>query len=429
LTEAGIDALEHRNPGTKLSPAPPIGTGPTGRIAVGTTLDKYTSDQACRSELGRLSALDHQLVFQELIKLANLKNVVIYPVNPGGLEALDTNISQTMVPIEKDMARRQDRIESVMTLANATDGIAVVGTNDLRAGLARIVNDVSAYYLLGYYSTNSKQDGRFRQIKVSVKQDKVAVAARRGYVAAIPASAATRTLEAGNVVAPAEVTESLGPLARIGTSDLFTYGIVSGKDVVVVAEIASGDVELGKWKGGGTVKVVVSDPSGKEVGAVTSRIEAGARGVLMRVPYGSSAGPWKVAVTVSGADGSLDERLDVRVGTHRLLGDPILYRSTGVARTAVLRPVAEFLYRRTERVHIEWPMFKPLDRRTARLLDRRGQPIPVEASLTERTDDGQVVLAADLNLSQLSPGDYVLEVSAVSGAETQKRQVALRVVR
>jgi hypothetical protein len=313
-----------------------------------------------------------------------------------------------------------------VTLANATDGIAIVGTNDLRAGLSRIVNDVSAYYLLGYYSTNPQPDGKHRQIKVRVKQDNVDVAARRGYVAALPVAA--RTLESGEAT-PTDVTESMGALARIGTSDLFTYGIVSGKDLVVVAEISSGQVELGKWRDGGTVKIVVNDASGAQVGTTSGRIEAGTRGVLMRLPYGTSSGPWKVSVTLAGADGSMEERIDVRVGTHRLLADPILYRATGVARGAVLRPVADFLYRRTERVHIEWPILKPLDKRTTRLLDRRGQPIPVSATLTERPDEGQSMLAADLNLSQLSPGDYVLEVSVASGTETQKRQVGLRVVR
>jgi hypothetical protein len=74
-------------------------------------------------------------------------------------------------------------------------------------------------------------------------------------------------------------------------------------------------------------------------------------------------------------------------------------------------------------------VLKPLDQRTARVLDRRGQPLPVAATLTERDDAGQAMLVADVSLAQLSPGDYVLEVSAGSGAETQKRFVAVRVVR
>ena len=55
--------------------------------------------------------------------------------------------------------------------------------NNIELGVKRIVDDVSSYYLLGYYSTNAKLDGRFRSIKVRVKRSGVDVRARRGYKA------------------------------------------------------------------------------------------------------------------------------------------------------------------------------------------------------------------------------------------------------
>ena len=47
-----------------------------------------------------------------------------------------------------------------------------------------------------------------------------------------------------------------------------------------------------------------------------------------------------------------------------------------------LRPAADFQFRRTERVHIEWPMLKPFDDRQARLLGRTGQPLAVSVTVT-----------------------------------------------
>ena len=57
----------------------------------------------------------------------------------------------------------KQRIEVMRTLADNTDGIAVVNSNDLDRGMKRISDDLTSYYLLGYYSTNAKLDGRFRR--------------------------------------------------------------------------------------------------------------------------------------------------------------------------------------------------------------------------------------------------------------------------
>jgi len=40
--------------------------------------------------------------------------------------------------------------------------------------LERMVQDAGAYYLMGYYSTNTRLDGRFRRLTVRVKRPNVA---------------------------------------------------------------------------------------------------------------------------------------------------------------------------------------------------------------------------------------------------------------
>ena len=47
--------------------------------------------------------------------------------------------------------------------------------------MKQIMRDSSAYYLLGYNSTQAPSDGKFHEIKVRVKRPGVQVRARKGY--------------------------------------------------------------------------------------------------------------------------------------------------------------------------------------------------------------------------------------------------------
>ena len=74
--------------------------------------------------------------------------------------------------------------DSLRVLSDETGGFAVVNTNDFATAFQRIVDDNSSYYVLGYYPTNERRDGRFRKIEVRVDQARPDASARRsGYVA------------------------------------------------------------------------------------------------------------------------------------------------------------------------------------------------------------------------------------------------------
>ena len=72
-------------------------------------------------------------------------------------------------------------IDTLRELADNTDGRAIVNRNDLAAGMKQIIRDSSAYYLVGYNSTQAPTDGKFHEIKVRVKRPGVQVRARKGY--------------------------------------------------------------------------------------------------------------------------------------------------------------------------------------------------------------------------------------------------------
>ena len=74
--------------------------------------------------------------------------------------------------------------DAFYALAADTGGIAMADRNDLSAGIASAAEQISSYYLIGYYSTHVEADGRYRRVRVSLVGGLGAeVAHRDGYFA------------------------------------------------------------------------------------------------------------------------------------------------------------------------------------------------------------------------------------------------------
>jgi hypothetical protein len=222
-------------------------------------------------------------------------------------------------------------------------------------------------------------------------------------------------------------------VAELGRLDedagLYAQAARRGDRIVTVVEIATTQMELGRWSNGATVDARLLGPNNVEVAIAQGGIAAGARSISLdlRVPEGAR-GPLSVSVRATGG-GELSDRIDVPSATWQLLGDPLIFRAATLPN-APLRPVADFTFRRTERVHVEWPILAPLAGRTARLLDPRGQPIALPVTLAESTDSGVSRLSAEVVLNALAPADYVIEMTAdAGGGKTELRLVPFKVVR
>jgi hypothetical protein len=77
-------------------------------------------------------------------------------------------------------ARKQE-VNGLVTLAHNTGGRAVVDSNDASAILRSVLEESSHYYVLGYAPRNPREQGRFRQLRVSVRRPGVELRAPRGY--------------------------------------------------------------------------------------------------------------------------------------------------------------------------------------------------------------------------------------------------------
>ena len=119
-----------------------------------------------------LAYTDHATEFQNLLQRANRANVSFYPIDARGLVVFDEPIGPAPPPPPSvDAARLRDAAGSApRSLAVTTDGYAIVDTNAIDKALERVLQDTSSYYLLGYYSTNTRLDGRFRKLTVRVKR-------------------------------------------------------------------------------------------------------------------------------------------------------------------------------------------------------------------------------------------------------------------
>jgi VWFA-related protein len=140
-----------------------------------------------------LNGVDNQAQFQSATNAAVRANVTIFAVDsrglvaqpplgdathgsPGGLGMYNGN--SAMVG-SMNFQKTQD---SMYALATDTGGKALLDNNDLGQGIIEAEQSIGDYYILGYYSSNTKMDGKYRRIKLTYNGDPSAkVSYRQGY--------------------------------------------------------------------------------------------------------------------------------------------------------------------------------------------------------------------------------------------------------
>jgi VWFA-related protein len=140
------------------------------------------------------SGQDNQVELRSAINAAVRANVAIYAVDTRGLQAVvpggdarqASGRGQALFSgrgVQQQYSQLASSQDTLTSLAADTGGRAFTDSNDFGEAFARVQRDMSAYYLLGYSSTNAVKDGRFRRIQVRVKRDGLRVEARAGYYA------------------------------------------------------------------------------------------------------------------------------------------------------------------------------------------------------------------------------------------------------
>jgi len=137
---------------------------------------------------------DNQSALRAATAAAVKNNVSIYPVDIRGLQAfppggeaqnasLHGQSAYNGAAVLNDLSGNAASQETLSTLAADTGGKAFFDTNDFGGVFTQVQKDSSAYYVLGFTSTNALKDGHYRRLKVEVKRADVKLEFRPGYYA------------------------------------------------------------------------------------------------------------------------------------------------------------------------------------------------------------------------------------------------------
>ena len=339
-----------------------------------------------------------------------------------------------MVELAVDSRMLAGRLTSLRTLAESTDGLAIVDSNNLAGGMKRIVDDLSSYYLLGYYSSG-KLDGRFHSISVRVKRPGIQVRARRGYLAATPAAIAA-TARAG-AAAPADpaaaakaaeahaIEAAIAPLAGYAREVPLRLQIAAGwpaptganasPSIWVVGEIG-GPAAIGDaWADSFDATATLMTTGDATVASGRATVPRGSRTFRIALAPSAAIEPGEFVLRVGARAGaaSIPSRESVRVtipAPPASVGALFVRRGPATANKEV--PTADLRFRRSEQLRVEIPPTSS-ERPTARLLDRLGAALNVPVAADLRADaDGSRWFTAQLALAPLAPGDYVVEIAS-----------------
>jgi VWFA-related protein len=458
-----------------------VGTGPDGRITNDTRsaqagpLGQSSAD--CFARAMKYASLNNRQRFMALTQEANRHNVSFYPFDTRGLAVWDRGLDARDERLRNDSGewynrisgnpagspmadgdRLRVRLDSMRMLADNTDGIAILNTNNLADGARRIVQDLSSYYLLGYYSTNETLDGKWRTIRVRVKRPGVQVRARKGYRALRAEDILTATSTAreaaaggaGDAAATAEgaaLTAALGSVAglrdgqpwRSRAAWFFHAGAGATTrtgTLWLTADLDASAIRDASLAQGGTLSVTVTSPSGQTVAQAEVPLAPGARSATAALETSSApleAAELLVRLRLAPAAGGLPLTDAARVALPAAdvpAAGPRLARASPQTRQQFI-VTADPRYRRGEKIRVEVPVAPGATGATAALLDQAGKvmsAIPVAATLDPPDPRGIGWAMAAVSLAPLAPGDYVVRVEIAHPDGDRRVFAAFRVV-
>ena len=138
--------------------------------------------------------IENQASLHAAVNASVRANLAIYSVDARGLQAIsplgDATTGNLRGANSFNGAALQNNLDSnfntqevMATLSSDTGGKAFFDSNDFSPAFTRIQHDTSAYYVIGYHSTDLRRDGAYRRLSVKIDRRDVKLEYRPGYYA------------------------------------------------------------------------------------------------------------------------------------------------------------------------------------------------------------------------------------------------------
>lgn len=415
--------------------------------------DPLAGNSLLEERAGFMASMDLAEDLRQVYAAANRNNVAIYTIDPRGLATNEFGIDQN-INMRTDRQYLSSTMDTLRTLAEESDGRAIVNRNDLTTAMKQIVRDTSAYYLLGYSSAAAPIDGKFHEIKVRVRRPGVQVRARKGYYA-LTATDAARVTAPPKPGPPKAVETALAAItqpsrARLIHSWIGTSRGENGKTrVSFVWEPVARVPGATRGPGGTTerparvsVMAIAQDGAPLFRGRVPETASQAPQAAMTvaapaRVTFDAPAGAVQLRLSIEGSDAQVIDSEQRVIAVPDLtaplvLGTPELLRARTVRDLEAVRanpsavPTAGRDFLRTERLLVRVAAYGPggtAPAVTARLLNRNGDamsPLAVSAPA-----DGP--FSMEVPLAALPVGEYLVEITAAGEGGEVKELAGFRI--
>jgi VWFA-related protein len=164
--------------------------------AVSKSLEKISEKKSLLYFSGGISrdGIENQASLRAAINAAVRANLAIYSVDTRGLQAIsplgDASTGSLRGTgaynggaLQNNMNSNFASQEVMATLSTDTGGKAFFDSNDFAPAFAQVQRDTSAYYAIGFHSSNPARDGKYRKLTIKINRPGVKLEYRPGYYA------------------------------------------------------------------------------------------------------------------------------------------------------------------------------------------------------------------------------------------------------